>query len=500
MGKYYVHYTHFATEDIISNRPTRQRWPKQLAAEQEQLLSKLRTLSRQQESLHELVNHPVAEVRTLALGALFLREDPQDLPFIAALIADNAPTFPAIHDSANSMPGESPMIEIEASQTVGQVAQAMIAVYLDAAHAEVNVPETDPTTGLPVPEGGKKSHPYSRDDDRGLTPNELKDVFDSYWEERRERKNCASWFLVKLERATRSTSPLQQEYDRDIRKVVSEINALAPEDRAWTELFVRSAAFADPEVLIPDESLIRSLKSVGPDRLIGFLQHRRVTSDPDLWFGELGSADTVVFRVMIHLILGHAGELLRPQDAQSLLKCEEQEHKASSLNLLGVSPWWAIAAAELVNNDASAEADKIIDAALQRYPLDAILGGRDQSALMGALWRMRGINEKERLVGWFYDAMLRVLRESADDGPHDFLGEVAGAKRPDTKALLAAIVADPRFDQTDWLVIKDLLEMSNDDPLHPLVSIEEIYAASRNGDNQAVLAKWRKLLRSHYLN
>ena len=43
-----------------------------------------------------LISHADAKVRTLALGALFVHEDPQDLPLIASLVDDKiSRTFPA---------------------------------------------------------------------------------------------------------------------------------------------------------------------------------------------------------------------------------------------------------------------------------------------------------------------------------------------------------------------------------------------------------------------
>ena len=58
------------------------------------------------------------------------REDPRELPFIAPLMNDNAPTFPIIEELANSMGGIRQLSELERPQTVGDVARAMIGTYL----------------------------------------------------------------------------------------------------------------------------------------------------------------------------------------------------------------------------------------------------------------------------------------------------------------------------------------------------------------------------------
>jgi hypothetical protein len=76
-----------------------------------------------------LLKHPDPKVRTLALGAIFQREDGRDLPLIASLINDSALTFPNLHNVIGSGGGPQPLSEFEDSQTVGYVAQAMLAFW-----------------------------------------------------------------------------------------------------------------------------------------------------------------------------------------------------------------------------------------------------------------------------------------------------------------------------------------------------------------------------------
>jgi hypothetical protein len=75
------------------------------------------------------MKHTDPKVRTLALGAIFQREDGHDLPLIATLINDSAQTFPNLHESMNQQAGPRPIAELESPQTVGQVAQAMLAYW-----------------------------------------------------------------------------------------------------------------------------------------------------------------------------------------------------------------------------------------------------------------------------------------------------------------------------------------------------------------------------------
>ena len=170
------HLTHFATRAIITNRPLRAtEFPADVAAEQAQLGADLKNLGHDPDELHRLLN-PNPRVRTIALGALFVREDPHDLPYIAKLINDHATTVPDLHESMNAAMRIPPVLseETEGSQTVGQVASAMIQFYIEATHVQVAVR----ANGHPIPEPG------------------LSAAFDRYWAERKDRTHCASWFLV----------------------------------------------------------------------------------------------------------------------------------------------------------------------------------------------------------------------------------------------------------------------------------------------------------------
>jgi hypothetical protein len=167
------HYSHFATGDIVANRPTEREWPEKLIAEQSKLLAELQKWAGQPQAVRVLIGHRDAKVRTLVLGALFVREDPHDLPLIASLLADKSPTFAHAHASPNAAGFTGNLKEILDSQTVGQVAEAMLAPYLRAAHLKDN---------------------YG---------------FADYWQARKGRQTCASWFLVRISRATRNTSPPQ---------------------------------------------------------------------------------------------------------------------------------------------------------------------------------------------------------------------------------------------------------------------------------------------------
>jgi hypothetical protein len=203
----------------------------------------------------------------LVLGALFVREDPHDLPLIGSLAADETPTFVHVHATMNSFGFTGNLADIEDPQTVGQVAEAMLATYLRAA--------------------------YVKDDCE----------FAEYWQAREGRRTCASWFLVRISRATRNTSPPQPEYQLDVQRVISELRALPPAERAWTQVFLRCTSFTDLEATLTDATCVAALKEIGPDEIVRFLERQRVTEDPDLWFDNLEIANSRVYSRMAHFHL-----------------------------------------------------------------------------------------------------------------------------------------------------------------------------------------------------
>jgi hypothetical protein len=457
-------YSHFATADIVTNRPMRE-WPKALVAEQSKLLETLRIWARQPETLRGLIGHPNPRVRTLVLGALFVREDPHDLPLIVSRISDPTPTFPHLHRSESSVlfidPEMIDLKEIITSQTVGNVAKAMLTPYLRASRCP-------------------------------------SDQFDAYWLERKERTTCAGWFMFKMDRATRRTTPIQDAYRKDIQRVLAELQDLPVSELAWTQVYLRCFSFTELKEVLTDEMCLSALKKVGPDEIVRFLKRELVMSDPDLRFNVPGKFRRGKHLEMSHFLLPRACALLRPEDAPVLLKCEDDQRETPGL---GSSPAWAAAAAELTAENDSTAAVQILDAALKRFPRSAILGGEDQAVLVGALWRIQGAKEKHRIADWFYDKADDNPVEWLRDGSDEWLRVVRKADRADTNEMMAALVADPRFDKIPWQALQVMLEIANDGLPKPLVDRREIYnvlGPVQTGQAAPILAQWRELLRHQY--
>jgi WD40 repeat protein len=437
----------------------------ELVLEQQRLAQKLRALKDEQNVLAELLGHPDPKIRTLALGAIFLREDGRDLPLIARLIGDNTSTFPDLHDSFRSEGGPHPMPEVESPQTVGEVARAMLKFW-------------------GVPATGKQMDGKGRIEKFIVTSND----FTRYWKKYSGRDHSASSFAVKMNHATGQTTPLQPGRKEEIQQVLAEMNTLPMPDRAWVQLYVlapQSHFEFDPvDFVVTDGEIINLIKPLGPEPLLHFLQCQRISEDPDLHFDK----NDARFVGMSDFLLNHADKLLRPEDADALL--------ADQYVLRGsreVDPSWAIGAS-LVRPD---RASQILRHAMRRETKSY---DDDAGILAGALWRIRGPAELNFLVDWFYETLPTSAPNMPGNKPVAFLWEVEAAKRPDTKQLIAALVKDPRFDSTDWDTLAELLKLVNSTRSTSLVSVTDIYAAQPNGllDERVIFSTWRNQLRHEF--
>ena len=471
-----TNYSYFSLETVIKNRPLRL-WgvmtetqsgakgpvgwkPNPLVEEQTRLVQELRSLDGDRPALATLLKHSDPKVRTLALGALFQREDGRDLPLLAGLIDDPAISFTNLHESMSQMCGPRPITEVENAQTVGQVAREMLAYW------------GVPRNGRPVRMG------YDNGFEAGITSND----FAAYWQKYAGCNYSARWFAVRMKRATRETDPFQPGYRADIDRVISDMRTLPAPDGLWIQLYVLAPGNQFTRGLIPDDALIAVAKGLGPDALLRFLQRKPVSADPDLQLDK----DDGLFVGMCNFILDHADKLLRPEDCDALLACQYVMHNSG-----GVNPAWFIGAS-LVQ---PARAHEILHDALAHETRTYETAAGE---LAGGLWRIRGPAEMDFLVNWFY-TVLPNAREPWHQ-PVAFLWAVERAARPDTKQLMAALVNDSRFDHTDWATLVEILKIANTGRATPLVASSDIYDAQPNGlaDVHRLYPQWRNLLRHEF--
>jgi hypothetical protein len=405
---------------------------------------------------------------------LFVREDSHDLPFMASLIGDHAAAIPDLH---NSMRANFPFVrkldsELETPQTVGQVASAMIQFYLEAAHTQLAYR----SNGYPIPEA------------------DLSPAFDRYWAERNDRTHCASWFLVKLERATRQTSAVPAQYWGEVDAVLAQISALPSPDREWTFLYALFGAPGPPSKdVVPDATLVYIAQAIGPADLMKFLLLEPFSTDPDLRFTQVDSRDEVFFPIA-GFILNHAPRLLRPGDA-TLIRARAfnnlQRNQGSSSLWVAASDWLSG-----IENPAKGAVQLKADFALLP-PSSRPWSQWEQMPLALDLWKLSGAGEKKFLVDWFYG----LSPQHEPSLRQEFLRTVDADARPDTSELLTAIVADPRFDNTNWSVLAQLLMSAGGGWSTPLIPTTEIYSYMPNrfrSDEEVAFASWRNVLRRRY--
>ena len=454
-------------------------WPKSLAQEHIQLVTDLRALKDADAALRSLLKDPDPKIRTLALGALFEREDPQDLPVIAALINDNAATFPAFVLAEDSKESSRP-------QNVGDVAATLINFYLIAANVA-----PDPRHNTEY-----QGEPPARDETAAL--------FARYWAERGKRAACASWSLVKLERATRLTEPILPQNEADVRRAVAEINQLPSPAREWGLLYALYGEIGpDAPYVMPEATIVATAKALGPEALMRFLELKPVSDDPDLAFDPnapktpLTGRRNEIYNGIAGLILRNASELLRPSDADALLADSQRDFQGWQ----DTGEQWVAAANALKGLKDPGKAAADMQAAIGRISLSDIEGQMQQEVLAVGLWKMAGAAQAPYLVNWFYAVLPLGDPNSGADGSWSFLREVKAQGRPDTQDLLKAMVADERFGQAGWPILEQLLPMANEGLAAPLVEARTIYdyqPSANRPDEITELASWRNLLRRRY--
>jgi hypothetical protein len=382
------------------------------------------------EALTRLLSHPVPKVRTLAIVALYQREDPQVLPSLVPLTGDDSPTF-----DTPGLVNESGRLGRPEAQTVGKIASRIVGFYLKWA-------------GLGFYYRNKQT---------------AEAEFGAYWKPRSQRSHCASWFAVQLARASQGTIPTLSNRVDHIRKVRERIDQLPGDERAYVLLSLRGEAGAD--ALVSESELISLCKGVGPEKLIRILQRNHPSDDPDL---QPGRRDIFHYKSLCVWILDHAAELLRPENIEDLKACERKEleyaRNGSAEPILGNA--WARAVAALED---PATRTKGLHEAYKRFEGEGNLWER--ARLSAALWKHGGDTETQFLTEWFYG-------EEPERGtsPHalaNFVIEVSACELPSGRKLMAAIIRDPRFERLDFQTLEAILEAVNGWLPKPVVDPEE---------------------------
>ncbi|MCD6050728.1 MAG: hypothetical protein K0Q55_2131 [Verrucomicrobia bacterium] len=287
-------------------------------------------------------------------------------------------------------------------------------------------------------------------------------------------------------------------YQADTERVLADLKDLPASARAWTTYYLYMISggrnYVDPTAV--EKAALSAFKNLGPVEAIRILQTKPTGKHPDFqprliesikndpvkgrFWRQLEEYPPVFFPSLDgkDFILHYARELLRPEDVPLLLAGEKTAKPDEAAA-------WAVAAAEVAYGRSPSQSKGIIKEAMKRYP------PTKQAALQAVLWRREGMKARRELINWFYTV------SEATRGPSAILRYIHRAERADTNKFLAAIVADKRFNQTEYDVLGPLLEIVNQDLPKPLVPIEEIRHSSKVS---IVMAEWRELLRKHFSN
>lgn len=368
-------------------------------------------------NLLKLLKDPDPKMRTLAIAALYAKEDPSVLPAIAQLVDDNANTF------SEPLPIARSYNKVEDAPwqvlTVGQVAKDVVRCYMEPAGFHYGV--------------------------KGSLPNNP--GFDQYWKERWDRKYCASWFVVKLQRASTSVSPTDKSRRPQIAAVKAALNKVPDPERDWILLWLHKEGGFD--LFASESELVSAMKQLGPDKLLLMLQSKKVIDDPDM---QPRRSNNYCYSSMQTLVLKHAKDVLRKDQANALLACDkwERDYQKEGRSDPLISPWWVIAAAQLDHK----HAEKLL---LEEFShLDQDFYGYQKADLAAALFKQFGLKEKQFLLDRFYEPDSFMIK-----GQHSFYRQMwlqgIANEGASSIAMLKAIVEDSRFNQlNDSIALTDI--------------------------------------------
>jgi hypothetical protein len=409
-----------STNDVLYDRLDNRAVGKEAAAEYKRLLEELFSAGYPTATLVELLKHSDPKVRTLAMAALFVKEDPKILPHLVEISDDISPTFPSPAPWARVagpiMRGtEMPPMQ---KQTVGQIAEKCLRFYLQRAGYNFLVHEGR----------GKRE-------------------FAEYWAARKDRQYCASWFAVQLARAIQGTTPPPKSAEAKVEALRKRIDDLPKEDRAWTLLWLHGDLGG--QLLISDSALISVCQELGPEKLLLLLKRNIPSTDPDLQPRKINNFQ---YHQMIFFVLKHAKELLRDTDADELLARArwEGDYGEHGLSDPLITPWWAIAAAELLP---VRRAGEVLSRALRQF--DGEADGHNRADIKAAQWPRQGSYSVFAFVDWFYREQRRG-DFAFGNARTRFLEAVTKDAGDLEKRLVATIILDRRFKTLDYPTVTAL--------------------------------------------
>ncbi len=405
--------------------------------------------------LRKSLQDPDAKVRALAICGLHWHGAEKQLPDLVGLAGDQGAAIPwraprayALVPLAKSEDDLEKLREKESfePQTVGSYAKAVVKMYMRASGFHYGIE-------------GYRDHPG----------------FQQYWNERKDRTYCLGWFRVALQRASQGTSPARQELRDKVNKLRQQINALPSPDREWILLALATpweGGSSEPggAMLASEADLIAAGKRLGPKRIMTLFEREPISTDPDLQLPGNGTNGAFPFARVVLFLLRNARELFDQEQADQLLKLEQKAwQRKQNGQSHWVTPRWAIAAADLRPDRAAT----ILHRAMQRYSSGTSTQDQDNRHMIAvALWEHEGQEAIPKIADWFFT-------DTPDQGAVGF-GRHRMARflqAPQQKALLKALLADPRLSRLDWGTLERLARSANQHAPEPVLSEEELRRA-----------------------
>jgi hypothetical protein len=435
-----------------------------------------------------LLKHSEAKVRTLTLIALYNLEDPAVLPNIFSLVKDGSPTFASMRRFASFYSPDAPLTaEMTEPQTVGKIAEAILNVYLES--------------------GGYHYGPLGLHGQPG---------FKEYWQTHARRSTSASWWHVRLARASHSTSPTLTSRYAAIKRLRAEIDKLREPDRTFTLLRLKGEIGIGSDVLVSDEELIALLRKLGSDNLVDLLRRKIRSDDPDL---QPNANNHSAYAGMCLFVLRNSAALLRAHNADTLLVQEAWERDFQKHNQDGwekdpknhkpieplINPWWAIGAAQLNREQAPA----ILHQAYARFQRQ--YDSAFQLELAQALWRIVGEDQAATVADWIYKELARPMGLESN-----MLDKILGTESRRNLVLVQTLIRHPQFDQLNWKSLDVLARRVNfllDKTIIPVEDLDSAWSPmgtdffmneqakalqqypKEMGELSLKLARWRQALR-----
>lgn len=260
--------------------------------QREEVFEDILSLRHSIESLRILLSDPDPKVRTLAMVALYNKEDPQVLPDIAKLSHDDAQTYFREAPTAN---GPRPL----EPQSVSEFATGIVEMYMEPAGFYYGV-------------DGYHSH-------AGFT---------EYWKTHKGLSHCASWFTVKLQRASTGCSPIDPARKENIIQVRRQLDAIEGSDRDWILLWLQQENGFD--WLASEQDVLVVMNRLGPEKLMKMLQNELSFSDPDLKYQPNNNSRYNTIQLSV---LKRAWLVLRPDQAGPLIASEQWARVSRELSV-----------------------------------------------------------------------------------------------------------------------------------------------------------------------